>query len=124
MATNQNLGYYTYWEQPAVLAVELKAEDGTVMNITGFSVECDWKIKGQTPADTANRFTGSVSDGPAGLVSVPWGTQTPSPFADPVAVAPYTVELDVWAGDGTVRTASQRFRFAILPSLSTVEPTV
>ncbi len=124
MASTNNLGKYTFGEKPAALAVTLKDNDGVVMNITGYTVACVWWIKGQNPVDTPIEFGGSVSDGANGLVSVPWGTQSSSPFEDAVANTPYTVEMEVWAGNGTIRTASEKFRWAVLTAVATTIPSV
>jgi hypothetical protein len=122
--SSTNLGKYTYGEAPAPLAVTLYKADGvTPETITGYSVEVDWKVRGQTPADTANRFSGSVSDGVNGVVAVPWGSQSPTPFED-ASTPPYVVEMEVWAGNTTIRTGSQRFRFAVIPALNATTPTV
>lgn len=113
MATSQtNLGSYTYGEKPPPLLVTFNDAAGDAINLTGYTVEAQWKVKGQSPDDTPNSFSCSLSDATNGVVSVPWGTQSTSPFADS-ATAPYTVELEVWAGDGTNLYCSEQFRFAV-----------
>lgn len=121
MTTITRLGPYSRFEKPRALAVTFTEDDGeTAMDISGYDALAEWVVLGQNPTDTPDSFACTLtSDGSDGSVTVPWGTADPSPFA-----VVGTVELEVWVGNGTVRHASEIFRFTVRPTVATSAPAV
>lgn len=130
MTSTTNLGKYTWGEKPPPLLVTFTDNANVVIDLTGCTVVGEYWVKGQTPAHTPIQFSGSLSDAANGIVSLPWGTTSPSPFAarnnadDGYLLRPYTVELEAWAGDGSVRYASEKFRFVVLASVADATPSI
>lgn len=111
------LGPYTQYEKPPDLTVTLQDSTGTAIDITGYDVNASWKTRG---TDTVTTFTCSLTtDGSDGQIDVPWGTQATSPF-DTAGV----VDMEVWAGDGTTRYATEKIRFRVRRAVVTTEPTI
>lgn len=121
MATQvTRLGPFTRWEKQPALEVTFQDATQTAIDISGFDVEATWKVLNQSPPDTPNTFACTLSsDGTDGKVTVPWGTANPSPFS-----TVGTVELEVWASNGTVRYASEIFRFYVRAAVATTEPSI
>jgi hypothetical protein len=119
--TTTKLGPYTRFERPRPFAVTFYENDGvTVIDVSGYDAVATWFVKGQSPADTPDTFTCTLTtDGTDGQVTVPWGQASPSPFD-----VAGTVEMEVWVGDGTVRLASEKFRFVVRAAVATSAPAV
>lgn len=111
------LGPYSQFEAPAPLVVTFQTSAGVDMDIGGYDAVATWKLRGETTVSTIT--CSIVGDGSGGEVSVPWGTADPSPFDETG-----TVEMDVWVGDGTVRYASERFRWRVRAVIPTTAPAV
>lgn len=127
-SASRSLGKYTLGEKPKPWLHTFKDSSGTAIDLTGYSVVAVWEVKGQSPAFTPVEITGSLSDAANGVVSIPWGTQAHSPFAavhnGNAVVGPYTVEIEIWTGDGTNSYSSGKRRFAVLDAVAATTPNV
>jgi len=113
------LGPYTKYEIPDSLLVTFYQIDGvTPIDLSGYSVEVHWWIKSQSPADTVQTFSGSLSDATNGIVAVPWSSATE--VFEEVGLH----EVEIWVGDGVNRYGSEIFRFQVRESVATSTPTV
>jgi hypothetical protein len=121
MSTATRLGPYSRFEKPSPLVVTFTESDNvTVKDISGYTAQAQWKARLGPTMDVVHSFPCSLTNtGTDGQVTVPWGTANPSPF-DLATV----VEMEVWVGNGTVRYASEKFRFAVRDTVATVAPTL
>jgi len=116
---SSNIGPYSRYEIPFNLLHTFYEADGTTaIDLTGFAVEVNWWIKGQSPADAVQVFSGTLFDPTNGVVSVPWDT-APTVFAETGLH-----EIQIYVGNGTYRYASEIFRFMVRESVATTAPVI
>ncbi len=107
--SSRNLGGFSRGERPDALLVTFQDNAGDAINISGRTITVVWSNRSLT---TINTFSGTVSDGSAGVASVPWGTTTHDPHPFDI---PGTIEIEVWAAAASPppKHVSEKFYFTV-----------
>jgi hypothetical protein len=103
------LGPYTQGEIPEPFTYQFLDSEGVAIDMSGAAAKFYYGLADPDP--TVELQDAEVTNGPEGRVRYVW--------AEDDLELPGTYKGDLWIGNGTLRLASLRLRWTVLPSVGT-----